>query len=60
MDCPSRKMAVHNKAAFGVVHQTQSYVLETDTPKKVSSMNVRVVARRKKRDTGLHDLLGGR
>ena len=52
-------MAVHNKAATGVVHQTQSYVLKTDTSKVISSMNVRVVARSKRRDTGLHDLLGG-
>ena len=53
------RVAVHNQAAIGVVHQTQSYVLKTDITKKISSMNVRVVARRKKRDTGLHDLLGG-
>ena len=53
------RVAAHNQAATVVVNQTQSYLLKTDTTKKMSSMNVRVVARRKKRDTGLHDLLGG-
>ena len=51
--------AVHNQAATGVAEVHQSYVLKTDTSKKLSRMKVRLVARKMRSDTGLHDLLGG-
>ena len=50
-------MAFLNQAATEVAEVHQSYVFRTNTSKKLSSMKVRVVARRMRSETEAHKML---